>query len=152
VSAIGRFQSLRPSEINWQPPTFTTDSVLSRRRDLTKLHRSQFLKEITESWPELRTEINREEGLLHLEMAVVCRFAQQLIDSGRREDLNRCFEIVEKYVGHGNAKMRDAIDVSFVEMLNFSDSKKCEREWAWEVFPSPLKELYIQFHGRSGID
>ena len=48
--------------------------------------------------------------------------------------------------------MRDAIDVSFMETLDFSDTKKRTRQWAWDMLPDSLKEMYIGFHGRSGAD
>ncbi len=114
---------------------------------MPKLHRSQFIKEIKDTFPHLATDINAENGLLHLEIAVVRRFAQELMDGGDRDALARCFAIMQKYEAGGNARMRNAIDVSFVEDLDFRDTTKRQRRWAWEILPSSLKELYIQFHG-----
>ena len=115
---------------------------------MAKLHRSQFIKEIKENWPELTSAINAEDGLLHLEMAVIRQFAQHLIDTGNRENLVCCFSIVEKYQIGGNPHLQNAIDVSFVEDLDFKDTKRHQRGWAWELLPGNLKKLYISFHAK----
>ena len=114
---------------------------------MSKFHQSQFIKEVKTVFPELTSDINADQGLLHLEMEVIRKFAQHLIDTGQREKLVKCFSLVEQFNRSGNAKLKDAIDVSFVEDLNFSATKKKSREWAWELFPNSLKELYISFHG-----
>lgn len=54
---------------------------------------------------------------------------------------------MQKYDGGGNAKIRNAVDVSFVEDLDFRDTKQHHRRWAWDILPSSLKELYVRFHG-----
>ena len=114
---------------------------------MSKLHRSQFIKEIKRKWPHLAAAINAEHGLLHLEMAVVRKFAQDLISSGDREALAQCFAMVEKFEAGGNENLRNAIDVSFIEDLDFSDTEKRSRRWAWDMLPGSLKELYVGFHG-----
>lgn len=111
-------------------------------------HRSEFLKEMKDTWPQLTQDINAEHGLLHLEMDVVRRFAQHLIDSGNREELVRCLAIIQKYWLYGNSKLQNAIDISFIEDLDFNDTKRCRRRWAWDLFPAPLKQLYVNFHGK----
>ena len=115
---------------------------------MSKLHRSQFIKEIKETWPHLATEINAENGLIHLEIAVVRRFAQELIDCGDRDALAQCFAIMQKYMAGGNTRMRNAVDVSFIEDLDFRETEKHDRSWAWDILPDSLKELYVQFHGK----
>lgn len=113
---------------------------------MSKLHRSLFLKEIKTSFPELTPAINAEQGLLHFEMDVVRRFAQSLIDKGHKEALWECFFIINKYYLSGNKRIKDAIDVSFIEPLDFETTKKQNRKWAWELLPDALKELYTAFH------
>ena len=117
---------------------------------MSKLHRSQFIKDIKEAWPHLAPLINAEDGQLHLEMAVVRRFAQELIDGGDRDALARCFAIMQNYAIGGTEKMRNAVDVSFVEDLDFRDTKKTARRWAWDILPGALQELYVRFHGKPG--
>lgn len=94
---------------------------------MSKLHRSQLINEIKDTWPHLATEINTENGLLHLEIAVVRRFAQLLIDCRDRDALTQCFAIIQKYGAGGNARVRNAVDTSFVEDLDFLDTEKHHR-------------------------
>ena len=108
------------------------------------------MKELKEAFPELAKPVNSWDGLLHLEMAEVRRFAQHLIDTGRREELSTCFSIVERYQREGNRRLQNAVDVSFVEDLDFSDTGKHERRWAWELLPCSLQDLYESFHGQTG--
>ena len=91
---------------------------------MSKFHQSQFIKEVKTVFPELTSDINAEQGLLHLEMEVIRKFTQHLIDTGQRKELVKCFSLIEQFNKSGNAKLKDAIDVSFVEDLNFSATKK----------------------------
>lgn len=115
-----------------------------------KLDRSQLLKEIKEAFPEIRSEINSEEGLLHLEVGVFYQFTQKIINEGEREKVAKSFEIANRYYLGGNSKVQNAIGVSYVEGLEFKNTKKNIREWAWEIFPERLKTEYMEFHGRAG--
>ncbi|MCP4975687.1 MAG: hypothetical protein GY931_05955 [Maribacter sp.] len=116
-----------------------------------KLERSQFLKEVKELFPELISKINLEGGLSTFEMDAFCAFTQKNINAGEKETVIMCFQIVEKYYKESNSKFKDVISTCFVECLDFKNTKKNIREWAWELFPQLLKEDYINFHGKSGI-
>lgn len=113
---------------------------------MPNLERSLFLKEVKACFPELISEINNEQGLLHLEMKVICKFTQDLIDKRHQEKLQSCFILIEKYYMSGNHHLKNAIDVSFIEPLNFKTTKKNDRRWAWKLLPDSLKKLYTQFH------
>ncbi len=110
-------------------------------------HRSDFLKAVKEAFPEVTQSINSQDGILHLEMSEFRRFAQSLIDSGREQELAKCFKVIERLERNASEKLRNAIDVSFVEDLDFSDTKKQSRSWAWRILPRSLQILYEQFHG-----
>lgn len=118
------------------------------------MHRSEFLKIVKEAFPELRNIINAEEGLLHFEMDVFRRYAQKAIFDGDKDAFVRCADIANMAYHKGNIALKNAVDVSFVEMLDFSSEAKKKAisyEWAWQAMPSQLKELYIAFHGSSKI-
>ena len=112
------------------------------------MHRSQLIKELKERFPGIAKDLNAERGLLAFELEVFWRHTQNCIDRADRPGAETCFEIARKYYVNGNAGMRDAIDTCFVELLDFRDSKKTSRAWAWECFPDVLKELHTRFHGR----
>lgn len=111
------------------------------------MHRSEFLKNLKAQFPELAHKINAEKGLLHLEVEVLRKFAQDAIDKGEREALSKSYALADIAYRNGNAILKDAIDVSFVEPLAFQPSAK----WTWEIMPQQLKDLYVKFHGRKPV-
>jgi hypothetical protein len=102
------------------------------------LHRSIFLKELKDTFPRLTDEINAQYGLLHLEMHAFSGFAQCCIADNDVAKVRLCFMIAEKYCNGGNADMRTAIVVSFVEHL---DLRKAQ--WAWDLLGPSLKDAYL---------
>lgn len=112
------------------------------------MHRSQLIKELKERFPEIAQDLNAERGLLAFELEVFWRYTQSCIDRADRRSVEACFDIARKYYVNGNARMRDAIDTCFVELLDFRDSKKTARAWAWDCLPDVLKELHTRFHSR----
>lgn len=114
------------------------------------MHRSPLLKELKERFPEIVPDLNAQDGLLSFELEVFSRYTQRQIDFGDRGQVEACFELAQRSYLAGNAKMKDAIDTCFVETLNFADSKKTARRWAWDCFPEVLKELHIRFHSQFG--
>jgi hypothetical protein len=103
------------------------------------LHRSIFLKELKDTFPNLRAEINAQHGLLHLEMHVFADLAQRAIAVGNKKDVASCFSLAERYCMDGNDDLQNAIGVSFVEHLDLRNSR-----WAWELLGPALKREYLQ--------
>ena len=103
------------------------------------LHRSVFLKELKDAFPDLRSEINAQHGLLHLEVSVFTGFAQRAITLGDAKDVALCFNLAEKHYRNGNDQLRNAIGVSFVEHLNLANA-----QWAWDLLGPVLKKVYLQ--------
>jgi hypothetical protein len=108
---------------------------------MKKLHRSLFLTELKTAFPQLRSDLNQEHGLLHLEIDVFTRFVQTLIDSGDKDALVTALQIADKFLRHGNGNTVNALTVSFLEHLNFEDGT-IPRRWAWECMTPVLKEQY----------
>lgn len=106
---------------------------------MRRLHRSIFLKELKGTFPILRTAINAQYGLLHLEMHVFLDFTQRSISLGNDKDVRLCFMIAEKYYSNGNNRMKNAIVVSFIEHLDFGNAK-----WAWQLLSEALRNLYLR--------
>lgn len=98
-------------------------------------------------FPSLRGEINQEMGLLHLEIGVFKSFTQKMINDAKKDTVQKCFAIAEKYYLEGNAKLSNAIGVSYIKKLEFDDTDKNYRSWSWECLPESLKVVYIGFHG-----
>ncbi|MCC6738344.1 MAG: hypothetical protein IT452_04815 [Planctomycetia bacterium] len=108
---------------------------------VTTTHRSDFLRDVKAEFPLLRDAVNGWGGLLHLEMCEFARLAQAAIDAGDRATLTRTFRNAERHFVTGRPALRNAIAVSFVEHLNFTDGK-VRRGWAWEALPAALQVVY----------
>ena len=113
---------------------------------MPKVHRSVFLKSAKERWPHLTDRINSENGILHLEVKHIRDEVQHLIDTGCEAERREALQFIEQSYRHGDSKVKNAIDVSVVEELEFDDRGKLNRSWAWPIVPSKLKELYTAFH------
>ena len=110
-----------------------------------KMDRSEFLRIVKRQFPNLREPINKEQGLLHFEVAVLRRYAQKAIFDGERQTLENCFKVAEQAYLEGSRHLKNAIDVSFVEDLDFVTAYN-RYDWAWDMLPKELKLLYKAFH------
>ena len=110
------------------------------------MDRSEFLRVIKDKYPNLKNAINKEFGQLHGEMNVFHNFAQDCLDRDDEVALVDCFNLAASIYIKGDKKLKNAIDVSFVEGFRFSGKK-----WAWKILPSNLKQLYIRFHHGPGV-
>lgn len=113
---------------------------------MKKLHRSDFLKELKETFTAIREDINQQYGLLQLEMHSFCYFTRAAIDKGEKNDVIRAFQIAEKYMRYGNSEMQNAVGVSYLEHLNFRDGK-VGRSWAKCLLPPTVREAYDSLMG-----
>jgi hypothetical protein len=112
---------------------------------MAKRDRSQFLRDLKVAFPQITAQLNAERGLLHFEVEVFRRFTQRAIFDGERDLAATCFSLAATYLVEGNASVRNAIDVSFVEPMEFGKPPN-ERQWAWDAFPEVLKNAYVAFH------
>ena len=111
-----------------------------------KIDRSELLRQIKSEFPVLREPINQQQGLLYFEVAEFAKFTNRLIVEDKKEQTKLCFQIAEKAFLHGNTKIKDAIDTSYVEDLAFN-----KKEWAWQLLPVSLKKLYVAFFKKNGV-
>ena len=105
------------------------------------------MADIKAQFPELTDAVNAEQGMLCFELEVLARFTQQRIGAGDRDAVLASFRLAEKYYRYGTKKMAGAIDTCYVENLVFKPTKRTNPLWAWDLLPSPLKQLYADFHG-----
>ncbi|WP_395343754.1 hypothetical protein PN836_004085 [Ningiella sp. W23] len=119
---------------------------------MKKAHRSQFIKEVKEKYPELRVHISQEQGLLSLELAVFGKFIQQKIDNLEKDIVTDAFQILNKFYINGNLALKHAIRDLVCEDLIFSDTQVAERRWAFILLPEALKEERIQWFTFMGYE
>jgi hypothetical protein len=111
-----------------------------------KIDRSEFLRRLKSYFPNLRSDLNQQQGLLHFEVSEFRKYTNNLVREGNKDKVKSCFKIAEQGYLHGNAKMKNAIDVSYVEDLEFYG-----KAWAWQLLPNVLKDLYVGFHHKNGV-
>lgn len=111
------------------------------------MDRSQFLAKVKAAFPEVADDLNAQGGLLHFEMDAFRYFTDRMISAGEKTIVAQIYSLVDEAYSNGDNKLKNAIDVSFVEPLDFSDTKKKSRGWAWEALPPRLQQLYVAFHG-----
>jgi len=114
------------------------------------MDRSEFLRLLKERLPELKRVVNQQEGLLHFEVDQLRKRAQRAIFDGDKVALDTCLRLAEEGYSKGDQTLKNAIDVSFIEGLDFLTPHNSYL-WAWQMMPNPLKRLYEDFHGTSKI-
>ncbi len=106
------------------------------------MNRAELVEILNAAIPEIADALDDEtwRGLCTLEVACFREYAQTQIDSGKSLELKRCYEIARKAFLNGDSEVKNAIGVSFVEDLNFSDGHK-QRLWARTLLPQPLSDI-----------
>jgi hypothetical protein len=80
---------------------------------------SDFTRMLLGEFPELRAEIEDEDGLLHLEMAVFARHTQTAVDAGDWPTLKRCVHLAHELWERADPALKNALNVSYLEHLEF---------------------------------
>lgn len=114
---------------------------------MKKSHRSEFLREVKDLFPQLTPELNNQTGLLSFEIEVVVRFLQTQIDQGERKTTERCFELLNFHFLNGNLSLRNLIQGAICEDLILENSTKRSREWVLRLMPQELKEERQKWFG-----
>ncbi len=105
------------------------------------IDRSQFLKELKSKYPEIKDELNSQEGLITFEVSAFINLVQQNIDDGNREGFRESIDLANRFYLEGNKALRNSICNGVCEDLLFEDSKKNNRSWALALLPVPLAKV-----------
>jgi hypothetical protein len=82
----------------------------------------KFAELVLTEFPQLHKEFVEADGLLHLQMSALSRFAQDAIERNDLETVKRCYELLDGIM-KSSTEVENAIDVSFLEQLNFESSR-----------------------------
>ena len=98
---------------------------------------------IQSQFPELAEELHDEivEGLLHLQIGVFSHLAQAAIDENDKEKWARVTETFLELWKDCSPEVENALNVSFLEHLNFVDGKK-NRAWAYKEMPMIMRKAW----------
>jgi hypothetical protein len=112
---------------------------------------ADFTRMLLTEFPELRSELEEEGGLLHLEMAVFSRHTQSAIDHADWPTLKRCVHVAHELWQRPDPALLNALNVSYFEHLDF-DSPNGQA--AWSCFTHELQtgwremQEYLERMGR----
>ena len=95
---------------------------------------------VEQRFPEISDELHDEtiEGLMHPQIGEFSRYAQAAIDRGDINVWSRVTEVFMELWQDCDDAVRNALNVSFLEHLNFKDGK-VQRRWAYNVMPKTMK-------------
>ena len=94
-------------------------------------------------FPEIETDIEDDEVILHMEMSALERLANQYIKSGNFTGLNRTYDFIGDLARHQKDVHPDvinAMNVSFLEGLDFENENNGEK--AKELMPRVLLQMW----------
>ena len=108
---------------------------------MNDFHRAEFLKELKQLFPQLRSSVNQQHGLMHLEVHEFERFVNSRIAEGDRESVAKAFQFLDRVLKNGSSELKNAVAVSFLEHMNFEDGRVA-RSWAARLMPPLVSECY----------
>ncbi|MES9853611.1 MAG: hypothetical protein ABW170_17480 [Candidatus Thiodiazotropha sp. L084R] len=94
-------------------------------------------------FPEVSEEIEDDEGLIHLEMGSLERLVNHCIENESFDYLNKIYEFIGDLARHQREVepgIINAINVSFLEGLNFDNRKNGEK--AKKLLPPVLLQMW----------
>jgi hypothetical protein len=83
---------------------------------------TRFVELVASEYPDLRAELEEDDGLETVQVGTFCSHTQAAIDRGDIAVVVTCFEIADRVIVYGDDAMKNAIHVSFLEHLNFRGS------------------------------
>lgn len=128
------------------------------RNELPPYTHADFTRMLVAEFPELREEVEYQDGLLHLEMHVFARLTQAAIDGADWTTLKRCVHLAHELWARADAALRNALNVSFLEHLSFvgPDGEAAwtrltrELQQGWREMEAYNEELAHRVKGASG--
>lgn len=104
------------------------------------ISKAKAIDKIEKEFPHIAEELHDEtwDGLIHLQISVFSRLAQSAIDSGDEPTFQRVGRLFLELFETGEPELVNALNVSFLEHLNFIDGKK-DRSWAYKQMSKKMR-------------
>ncbi len=98
------------------------------------------IEKIEKEFPELSDELHDEinDGLLHLQISEFSHLTQKAIDNGNEIIFKKVCSMFCELFTAGEPELVNALNVSFLEHLNFKNGKK-NRNWAYKAMPQLMR-------------
>ena len=95
-----------------------------RLRMARSIDHSRFITMLTERFPDVAASIDDcSKGLLHMEMATLARATQAAIQSQDKATVREHFRFIDEVFRDGAPDVKNAVNVSYLENLNFEGRK-----------------------------
>lgn len=78
-----------------------------------------FVELVAGAYPDLRAELEEDDGLECVQTRRFCEHTQAAIDRGDIGAVATCFDIADRVIAHGDDSMLNAIHVAYLEDLDF---------------------------------
>ncbi len=117
---------------------------------MIKIHRSIFLKELKEAYPDLKAKLNNQDGMFCWEVNVFLKYVQNYIDIEDIENSKALLSRVNRYYSNGDKALIEFIRNGVCEDVKFEDSKKHYRSWALKYLSPELskkRESWVNMMG-----
>jgi hypothetical protein len=103
----------------------------------------QAVDRIEREFPEIRDELRDEDwdGLIHLQVSVFGRRLQAAIDDRDHMTFQRACTLFLELFENGDPSLVNALNVSFLEHLDFYDGKR-KRQWAYLEMPPKMRSAF----------
>ena len=109
---------------------------------------ARFLQMLTDEFPEVPQAFNEStKGLLHCEMGTFARLTEQAMDAGRFWQAEKYFRFIERMRENATPEVENAIDVSYIESLAFSEVTQ-NRHQAMKRMPKSIRAIMLDIDGR----
>jgi hypothetical protein len=109
---------------------------------------ARFLQMLTDEFPEVPQAFDEYgKGLLHCEMGTFARLTQQAMDEGRFWQVEKYFRFIERVRERAAPELENAIDVSYLEWLAFSEVTN-NRYQAMKRMPRAVLTIVLEIDGR----
>jgi len=107
---------------------------------MTTIHRSVFLKELKDQYPELSDRLNSDQNMFERDVLVYLEFVQQHIDDGDRENTRIHLSRLARYYSDGNNALKEFIRNGVCEDMKFENTSEIERSCALDFLPRSLRD------------
>jgi hypothetical protein len=103
---------------------------------------------LTDEFPEVSQAFDEcTKGLLHCEMGAFARMTEEAMDEGRFWQVEKYFNFMERVRENATPEVENAIDVSYVEYLAFSEVTD-NRHQAMKRMPKAIRAVLLEIDGR----
>ncbi len=110
---------------------------------------TEFLEMLAEEFPEAVQAFSKyDKGLLHCEVGVFARLTEEAIDEGNFWRAERYFRFIDRVRRQAALDVANAIDVSYIEYLAFSEVTDNRLHAVKRLMPKAMRETLRKIDGR----